>query len=85
MRLVKFKKCGGGGTLFIAPAAVTALEERPLDCPGNVMIYVAENSFCVEENIETVMNKLYYKNDGGHQFGEYKPEPTPTPTEGKSV
>lgn len=66
MRFVRFTKTNSTDEILIAPQAVVALEPQK----NGTWIWVGDRTtcFCVKEDIATVINALYYKNDGGHSF-----------------
>jgi hypothetical protein len=80
MRLIKLTS-SGEGPVYIAPGAVCAVKpwyefvQNELDVQNpkkveHTLVYVGDMCFQVQESLATVMNALYYKNDGGHQFGQ---------------
>lgn len=73
VRLVKFTKAFGKGVIMIAPGSVVAVEPR--DGGGKneeacTWVWCGDRTqpFAVKEDLGFVVNALYYKNDGGHEF-----------------
>lgn len=72
MRLIKLTSSINELPVYIAPGAVALVRPIDEDSALGTYIHLSGMKFGIEvkEDVATVMNALYYKNDGGHNFAD---------------